>query len=314
MKISKESFGRFTEYVLSNSTTGESVSLLPAFGGIIRKMLFKKADNLYNVIACAESDEQLVKEMAAYPSAHLFPWGNRVRDGKYSFEGTDYQLPINEVPLNNAIHGFVAFADFEVVEEKVTENTSSLTLRYDYKGNHFGFPFPFVLEITNILSAECGFTLVYSIKNTGNTSMPIVLGWHPYFKIEGETVKDWTVEFPAIKQSIPDKQMISVDTKIVDFSGAVALATQNLDAVFAVEKKERVTTILHSIPKDLSINVWQEALEKQFNFTVVYIPPSRDCVAIEPMTGNTNAYNSGDGLLTLAAGENYQLSCGVFLS
>jgi aldose 1-epimerase len=314
MKITKEVFGRFNEYILSNPETGEAVNILPEFGGIIRKMVFRKEENLFNVIACADNDEQLIKEMAAYPSAHLFPWGNRVRDGKYSFEENTYQLPINEVALNNAIHGFVAFTDFEVLEEKVEETKVGIILRYQYKGNHFGFPFPFILDITNTLSANDGFRLTYSIKNTGEKTMPMVLGWHPYFKIEGENVSDWQIEFPAKLQSIPDKQMISVDTKGIDFTGRVALKTQNIDAVFAIEPAEKVKAVLFSPQKNVSVNLWQNGLEGQFTFMVVYIPPTRDCVAIEPMTGNTNAYNSGDGLMSLPVGETYQVSCGVFLS
>lgn len=314
MKITQEAFGRFTEYVLSNPTTGETVNILPELGGIIRKMVFRKNENLFNVIVCADTDEQLMQQMAAYPSAHLFPWGNRVRNGRYYFEGNTYQLPINEVGLNNAIHGFVAFANFEVIEEISTDTEVSIILRYQYKGNYFGYPFPFVLEITNTLSAENGFTLTYSIKNTGTKTMPVVLGWHPYFKIEGETANDWRIDFPAIEQSIPDEQLISVETKAVDFSEGIILDGQDLNAVFAVKPAEKVEAVLHSIQKDVSLTLWQEGLKGQFSFIVVYIPEARDCVAIEPMTGNTNAFNSGDGLLTLSAGETYQVSCGVTLS
>ncbi|MBB6005019.1 aldose 1-epimerase [Arcicella rosea] len=314
MKITKETFGRFTEYVLSNPTTGETVNILPELGGIIRKMVFQKNEKLFNIIACADSDEQFLQQMAAYPSAHLFPWGNRVRDGKYSFEGNSYQLPINEVALNNALHGFVAFTNFEVIEETSTETKAILILRYEFKGNYFGYPFPFVLDISNTLSTDDGFSLTYTVKNTGNQSMPIVLGWHPYFKIEGENVKDWRIDFPATEQSLPDDQMISVEKKLVDFSEGVLLKEQNLDAVFNIKPADKVKAVLSSTQQDVAITLWQEAQQGQFSFMVVYVPPSRDCVAIEPMTGNTNAFNSGDGLLTLAAGETYQVSCGVTLS
>lgn len=314
MKISKASFGRFTEYVLSNPTTGEALNILPELGGIIRKMIFKKNESLFNVIACADNDEQLIQQMGAYPATHLFPWGNRVRDGKYTFDGNAYQLPINEVALGNAIHGFVAYAPFEVLETYSDENTASIVIRYQYRGNYFGYPFPFILDITNTLSVNDGFTLTYTIKNTGDKAMPMVLGWHPYFKIEGETAKDWRLDFPATSQSIPDQQMISVTKKAVDFADGVLLETENLDAVFEVKPANKVKAILSSLRQNVSIVLWQEAQQGQFTSMVVYIPPSRDCVAIEPMTGNTNAFNSGDGLLTLSAGETYQVSCGVTLS
>ncbi len=36
----------------------------------------------------------------------LFPFPNRIRDGKYNFGGKDYNLPLNDPAKKNAIHGF----------------------------------------------------------------------------------------------------------------------------------------------------------------------------------------------------------------
>ena len=46
----------------------------------------------------------------------LMPWPNRIRDGRYTFEGTERQLSITEVPLGNASHGLVRWALWELVE------------------------------------------------------------------------------------------------------------------------------------------------------------------------------------------------------
>jgi aldose 1-epimerase len=314
MKITKEPFGQFTEYVLTNPETGEALYILPEYGGIIRKMTLHKDGHLHHVIDVASSTEQLLETMKAYPSAHLFPWGNRVRNGKYCFQGTDYQLSINEVGLNNAIHGFVSFANFEVVEEEINEVEAILTLRYTYKGTTFGFPFPFILEIQHIFSSDEGLEINYTIKNTGEKAMPMVLGWHPYFKIEGETADDWQIEFPATHQFKSDNQMISADKVEVDFKGVMDLKGRTLDAVFAVEPSSKVEAKLHSPHKNITLNVWQEGLKGGFTFMVVYIPSSRDCIAIEPMTGNTDAFNSEDGLLVLEAGKTFEIGCGVYIS
>lgn len=314
MKITKELFGQFTEYVLTNPETGEALYILPEYGGIIRKMTLQKEGHLHQVINVANSPEKLAETMKSYPSVHLFPWGNRVRDGKYSFEGVEYQLPISEIALNNAIHGFVSFANFEVVEEEANEIEAILTFRFIYKGTYFGFPFPFNLEIQHIFSSDEGLEINYSIKNTGNQTMPMVLGWHPYFKIEGETADDWQIDFPATHQYISDGQMISADKVEVDFKGVMDLKGRTLDAVFAVEPSSKVETKLHSPNKNLTINVWQEGLKGGFSFVVVYIPTARDCIAIEPMTGNTDAFNSGDGLMMLEAGKTFEIGCGVYIS
>ncbi len=314
MKITKESFGQFTEYVLTNPETGDALYILPEYGGIIRKMTLQKEGHLHQVIEVADSPEKLLNTMSAYPSAHLFPWGNRVRNGKYQFQGVNYQLSINEISLQNAIHGLVSFANFDVVEQEINELEAILTLRYIYKGLQFGFPFSFTLDIQHIFSSDEGLELNYCIKNTGQKDMPMVLGWHPYFKIEGETADDWQFEFPATHQYSSDSQMISADKIEVDFEGIRPLEGLTLDAVFAVQPASKVEAKLHSPRKNITINVWQEGLKGGFTYMVVYIPSSRDCIAIEPMTGNTDAFNSGDGLSILEAGKTFEISCGVYLS
>ena len=314
MRITKEPFGQFKEYVLTNPETGEALYILPEYGGIIRKMTLQKDGHLHHIICIADNPEQLLETMNAYPSAHLFPWGNRVRDGKYSFQGIDYQLSINEIAFNNAIHGFVSFANFEVIEEKVDEVEAILTLRYNYKATQFGFPFPFVLDIQHIFSFDEGLEINYFIKNTGQKAMPMVLGWHPYFKIEGETADDWQIDLPATHQYKSDSQMISADKVEVDFKGTMDLKGRTLDAVFAVEPSSKVEAKLHSPKKNMTINIWQEGLKGGFSYMVVYTPATRDCIAIEPMTGNTDAFNSNDGLLILEAGKTFEIGCGVYIS
>ena len=314
MKITKEPFGQFNEYVLTNPETGEALYILPEYGGIIRKMTLQKDGHLHHVIEVANSPDQLVETMKSYPSAHLFPWGNRVRDGRYSFQEADYQLSINEIAFHNAIHGFVSFGNFEVVEEEVNEIEAILTLRYTYRGGEFGFPFPFILDIQHIFSSDEGLELNYTVKNTGQKAMPMVLGWHPYFKIEDETADDWQIDFPATHQYKSDSQMISADKVEVDFRNIIDLRGKKLDAVFAVQPSSKIEAKLHSPKKNITLNVWQEGLKGGFTYMVVYIPVARDCIAIEPMTGNTDAFNSGDGLLVLEAGKTFEIGCGVYIS
>src|SRR6201995_3123546 len=39
--------------------------------------------------------------------APLIPWPNRLADGRYSFDGSHYQLPLTEPGKRNAIHGLL---------------------------------------------------------------------------------------------------------------------------------------------------------------------------------------------------------------
>jgi aldose 1-epimerase len=314
MKITKEAFGRFTEYVLTNQESGEALYVIPEYGGIIRKMTLQKGGHFHKIIDCGDTEEQILGDKVAYPSAHLFPWANRIRDGKYEFQGTHYQLPINEIPLNNAIHGLVAFAKFEVVQEEINENEAILTIKYIYEGKEQGYPYPFDLEIKHIFSSDDGLLMTYTIKNTGKTDMPMVLGWHPYFKIDDEKANDWQISIPTKHKYLSDEQMIPKGHEAIDLKELKSIRDGQLDNVFRIESSVRSITQLNSPTKNLTLNVWQDAQKDQFLYTVVYIPPTRNRIAIEPMTGNTDAFNSGDGLLVLESENSLILNCGVYLS
>ena len=42
----------------------------------------------------------------------LIPWPNRLRDGRYRFDGEEHQLPLTEPEKHNAIHGLVRWANW----------------------------------------------------------------------------------------------------------------------------------------------------------------------------------------------------------
>ena len=314
MKITEEAFGRFTEYVLTNPESGEALYIIPEYGGIIRKMTLQKEGHLHKIIDCGDTEERILANRVAYPSAHLFPWANRIRDGKYEFQGTHHQLPINEISLNNAIHGLVAFAKFEVIQEEINLNEAIITIKYIYEGDVKGYPYPFDLEIKHIFSSDDGLLMTYTIKNTGKTDMPMVLGWHPYFKIDDERADDWQISIPTKHKYLSDEQMIPKGYEAISLKDSTAIGNSILDNVFRVESSVRSITQLSSFAKNLTLNIWQDAQKGQFLYTVVYIPSTRDCIAVEPMTGNTDAFNSNEGLLVLESESTLTLNCGVYLS
>lgn len=313
MKITQQTFGRFKEYVLENPLTNEKVQILPELGGIIHQLSLHNTTGVHKVINCGNTQEELLASLLSYPSTHLFPWANRVKSGKYSFEGKEYQLPLNEVLLQNALHGFVYFSVFQVIETNTDAQKASLTIQYVYKGGYVGYPFPFQLNIQHTLSSK-GLELHYQITNIGDSNLPISLGWHPYFSIEGETKNDWQVKFPSTHEYLLDAQMCPVDRLEKSYKNGFDLDGQTIDAVFAVEQHPMVEAVLSSKKQALNIHVWQEAAQQQFNYTVVYTPDTGTSIAIEPMTAPTNALNSTENLRVIAPQNTYSVRCGVYLS
>ena len=48
--------------------------------------------------------------------APLIPWPNRLADGRYRFDETDYQVALTEPAKHNAIHGFMRWRAWAAVE------------------------------------------------------------------------------------------------------------------------------------------------------------------------------------------------------
>ena len=54
--------------------------------------------------------------MDGFRNAVMAPWSNRLRDGKYSFQGREYDFAGKTVGGSLALHGLVADQPFELVE------------------------------------------------------------------------------------------------------------------------------------------------------------------------------------------------------
>lgn len=231
------------------------------------------------------------------PSALLTPWVNRVRNGNYSFKGKNYQLPINEPALGNAIHGLLARVPFTLVQK--TE--SSVTLEHAYQGAEPNYPFPFTFRYTYTLAEEGGLEITFMAQNTGSTSMPFACGWHPYFSFPNTKAADLSIKFHPTSRFLSDSQMIPLKEENLQGKSEFVFSQEKVDHVFRLEPREKHVTEFIDHKHQRSLFLTQSSV--QFPFLVVFQPEGYHSVAIEPMTANTDAFNTGDGLIELAPSE-----------
>ncbi|MBQ7386576.1 MAG: hypothetical protein IJW03_00230 [Clostridia bacterium] len=113
----------------------------------------------------------------------LFPVCGRLVDQKYVFSGKEYRMDI---------HGFAKDSKFTVknrTDDSLTlELSSSETTREIY---------PFDFSLTAQFSLKDASLLVnFTVKNTGNSTLPYMLGWHPGFVLESDCpVSDFSLTF-----------------------------------------------------------------------------------------------------------------------
>ena len=111
----------------------------------------------------------------AYPMA---PWAGRLRDGRFAFDGTTHQLPLNhtdEDGTRHAIHGTVFDAEWTV--DEVGPDAITLHCPLDTVP---GWPFAGTARQT-IIVADDRVTCRLLVDTDGDP-FPASIGWHPWFR------------------------------------------------------------------------------------------------------------------------------------
>lgn len=167
--------------------------ILPAFGAncVSLRHLPSGAD----LLRTPESPAALREAPYVYGLPLQFP-PNRVRDGRFVFEGRRYQLPVNEPARGNHIHGFLGGTSFESIGE------GAFHFRADAARPYPGFPHAFSVE-RRYSPDEDGLTAVTVFRNQSETNMPMGTGVHAAFNVPflpNTAPEEYTLSVPALEQ------------------------------------------------------------------------------------------------------------------
>jgi aldose 1-epimerase len=253
---------------LLNPITGEKICILPDTGASLVDLQLSIEDKLIQLIKLPGKES--IEINALYPSALLAPWVNRVRNGNYSFEGRNYQLPVNEKNLGNAIHGFLARKPFDILDKKCNSESAEVSFTHTYQGDFQGFPFPFTYTLTYQLSSNGLLNVHFHCINTGKKNMPFACGWHPYFTIANTDLSHLEITFNPSLKYISDAQMIPMSEEIVSIPMPVRFSETTLDHVFKLEKQNIHLTELTDTESGIRLFLKQNSID--FPFLVVFAP------------------------------------------
>ncbi len=291
-----ESFGSFEKHTFKNSA-GDSFSVVPDFGANLIDLRF---GNQPIIDGYANYEE--LRTMAWGKSILLVPYPNRLRDGKYSFEGKNYQFDLNNADTGNSIHGFLSTRPFAVKTTLCTLDEAMLTCTYRHDGSHVAYPFRFTFEVRYILRGS-NFEVEMIFTNDDASTVPVGLGWHPYFKI-AENAGDVFLQMPDCQIVEADARQLPTGRKL-PFSEFKTLSKVNdfkFDSTFLLDQTDgRAEVTLQS--ESGILTYWQNVDNQNWQFLQVFIPPARKSIALEPMTCNVDAFNNQDGLKCLKTGE-----------
>jgi aldose 1-epimerase len=173
-----------TVYFLGDTAETVRAEVWPGFGFNCLRWQVRRTDGGWgDVLYCDPTWEQNpVPTRSGHPI--LFPFPNRLAHGRFTFEGREYQLPLNESTGAHAIHGFTPRNPWRVVGAGVERDhawiSGQFQLSHDLPGSLGLWPADFVLHVNYQLFADTLFVNC-RVENPDSKPLPFGIGYHPYF-------------------------------------------------------------------------------------------------------------------------------------
>jgi aldose 1-epimerase len=248
----------------------------------------------------------------------LMPWPNRIRDGRYTFGGTQHQVAVTEPALQNANHGLVRWSTWQLHWQN--DDRSALTVRTRLHPQP-GWEATLDLSVNYVLDLE-GLTVSVHATNVGPTAAPFGFGAHPYIALGDTSLAEVELTVPAEREVLVDDRLIPTGTAVVDadtdFRTARALGSTELDTAFTQLARTSASGAWEVVVGGLEhgdVTVWGD---ESLDWVQVFTAKGRDTgvdgvrgIAVEPMSCPANAFNSGDGLVVLEPGQSWSAQWGI---
>jgi aldose 1-epimerase len=225
----------------------------------------------------------------------LGPWANRIDHDAYRANGREYRLNpelgnIRRDGNQKPIHGLLNFSPlWQVVAVDADERSASVTSRIEFWRHpaHMA-QFPFAHNLTMTYRVAHGVLEVETaIENLSAETLPVAVGYHPYFRLHDTPRDSWRVHLAARDRMELDEFLIPTgEVRASEFADPYPLSGTQLDDVF--------TTL------DEPAQFWVEGEKEKITVTygpkypvaVVYAPQGKDFICFEPMSAPTNAFNA----------------------
>lgn len=269
----------------------------------------------------------------------LAPWPNRIRDGRFHFHGQPYQLSITEPDRNNAIHGFVSDAVWDVVSQ--SDASAGVTVATTIEPQQ-GWPWTLQVTSNYELSDQgltCACEITHPVDASGAGAAPVAYGFHSYLSALGAPVDECTLDM-FIRSQLPldpDRKLPTgdiidatagssvhrielLDRLLDDCFGREAVSSREMVANSASPDKASADTSPSDVAPDIraarlvngdgrGVDMWVSPQIKWFQvFTADpswgYPYPRRGrALAVEPMTVPPDGFNSGTDVAEIAPGD-----------
>jgi aldose 1-epimerase len=236
---------------------------------------------------------------------NLLPWPNRIRDGRYVFQGVTQQLALSEPDRHNAIHGLARHVAWVLIDKQPDAVTNRVRIH-----PQTGWPGTLEAIITHRVGDD-GLTVTVQATNLGAGELPFGYGAHPYLTVGEATVDEVAITVPAASYLEVDDRLLPV--KISPVAGTVYDLRRG-----PVLESLSLDTAMTELDRD-SDGRWRAKLALGDRYAELWGDQTmrwlqvftgglyRDwSIAVEPMTCGPDAFNAGPthaDMKVLAPGE-----------
>ncbi|QZT36699.1 galactose mutarotase [Halosquirtibacter xylanolyticus] len=294
MKISTQTFGatkngkEVSIFTLENEN--QTIVKITNYGAIITDIQTpdKKGDLDHIVLGFDKFEDYVSQEYidgCPYFGAVCGRVANRIKEGTFSIDNTEYKLAINNGP--NALHGGIIGFD-KVVWDATTEEMEeavSVKLNYLSVDGEEGYPGNMKVEVTYTLTKNNDLLVKYNATTDQKTIVNLTN--HTYFNLNGanDTIKDHDVVMnaqaitPVTENLIPTGDYLDVTETPFDFTEKKSLGLQidelpdGYDVNFVLNKEkdaEFAGTLSHQATgRSVSVFTTQPGMQI---YTGYYIP------------------------------------------
>lgn len=250
--------------------------------------------------------------------APLIPWPNRLGDGRYTFEGTDYQVALTEPEKRNAIHGFLHWRPWRPLRQCENRLVMGATL-YPLQG------YPFLLDVQiDYRLAGTGLSVTTTATNIGDRACPYGCGQHPYLSPGSGLIDACELHLAAHTRIVTDpERQLPIGTEDVtgtafDFRTTRQIGGLRMDNAFTDLERDtdgRAWVALTGTDGRTSEMWVDEAypIIELYTADTLDAPRQRRGLGTEPMTCPPNAFQTGQGVIRLEPGQTARSTWGARL-